>query len=306
MLGAELVGLLRSADVTFGNFEGTLHTLDSGAKACSNPAVCYVFRSPPWHAAYLRAAGFSLISNANNHARDFGELGRAATFGHLTAAGLTVSGGDSEATRFGTQTLADGTRVVLVAFGHNPGLMRVQDLPRVTVLVRAAAARADIVVVSCHIGAEGAARERLAPGVETFLGEDRGDPIAFARRTVDAGADVVFCHGPHVPRAIEVYKDRFIAYSLGNFWTFGRFNLRGMNGLAPIADLVVARDGTLRRARIVSAVQPPPGGPRLDQSGSAAELMGRQSLRDIPAAGIRVHADGEVTWSGAKSATSAR
>lgn len=305
VLGAELVGLLRSADVTFGNFEGTLHTLDSGAKACSNPAVCYVFRSPPWHAAYLRAAGFTLLSNANNHARDFGEPGRAATFKHLTAAGLAVSGGDSEATRFGTQTLADGTRVVLVAFGHNPGLMRVQDLPRVTELVRAAAARADIVVVSCHIGAEGAARERLAPGVETFLGEDRGDPIAFARRAVDAGADVVFCHGPHVPRAIEVYKGRFIAYSLGNFWTFGRFNLRGMNGLVPIADLAVARDGTLRRARIVSAVQPPPGGPQLDPSGAAAELMGRQSLRDIPAAGVRIDADGEVRWPGAGSATSA-
>ena len=305
VLGAELVGLLRSGDVTFGNFEGTLHDLEAGAKACSNPAVCYVFRSPPWHAAYLRAAGFTLVSNANNHARDFGEPGRAATFKHLTAAGLAVSGGDSEATRFGTQTLADGTRVVLVAFGHNPGLMRVQDLPRVTELVRAAAARADIVVVSCHIGAEGAARERLTPGVETFLGEDRGDPIAFARRAVDAGADVVFCHGPHVPRAIEVYKGRFVAYSLGNFWTFGRFNLRGMNGLVPIADLMVARDGSLRRARIVSAVQPPPGGPKPDPDGAAAALMGRQSARDIPEAGIRIEADGEIRWAGPTAPTSA-
>jgi hypothetical protein len=110
----------------------------------------------------------------------------------------------------------------------------------------------------------------------------------------------VLCHGPHVPRAIEVYKERFIAYSLGNFWTFGRFNLRGMNGLAPVVDLAVARDGALRRARIVSALQAAPGGPRLDPSGAAAELMGRQSARDIPEAGIEIGADGEVRWPAAR------
>jgi hypothetical protein len=302
VLGADLLALLRSGDVTFGNFEGTLHGSDEGAKACRNPAVCYTFRSPPWHAAYLRDAGFTLISNANNHARDFGEGGRAETFRNLTAAGFAVSGGDADGTRYGLQKLADGTRVVLVAFGHNPGLMRVQDLPRVTELVRAAAARADIVVVSCHIGAEGSAQERLTRAPETFLGEDRGDPMAFARRAVDAGADVVLCHGPHVPRAVEVYKGRFIAYSLGNFWTFGRFNLRGMNGLAPVVDLAVARDGALRRARIVSALQTAPGGPRLDPTGAAAELMGRQSARDIPEAGIEIGADGEVRWPAASAA----
>ena len=300
VLGADLLALLRSGDVTFGNFEGTLHGSDEGAKACRNPAVCYTFRSPPWHAAYLRDAGFTMLSNANNHARDFGEGGRAATYRNLVAAGFAVSGGDADATRYGLQKLADGTRVALVAFGHNPGLMRVQDLPRVTELVRAAAARADIVVVSCHIGAEGSAHERLTRAPETFLGEDRGDPMAFARRAVDAGADVVLCHGPHVPRAIEVYKERFIAYSLGNFWTFGRFNLRGMNGLAPVVDLAVARDGALRRARIVSALQAAPGGPRLDPTGAAAELMGRQSARDLPEAGIEIGADGEVRWPAAR------
>ena len=295
-IGVDLLELLRSGDVTFGNFEGTLHASDEGAKTCSNPAVCYTFRSPLWHAEYLRAAGFTMLSNANNHARDFGEKGRAATYRHLTEAGFAVSSGDSDLTRFGLQRLKDGTRVVLVAFGHNPGLMRVQQLPRGTELVRAAGARADIVVVSCHIGAEGSSFERLTRAPEKFLEEDRGDPMAFARRAVDAGADVVLCHGPHVPRAIEVYKGRFIAYSLGNFWTFGRFNLQGINGLVPVVDLVVARDGTLRRARIVSAAQTAPGGPRLDFSGAARELINRQSVRDIPEAGITIGVDGEVRW----------
>lgn len=296
VIGAEMLALFQSADVTFGNFEGTIHSGSAGAKQCSNPSLCYVFRSPPWHAAYLKSAGFTLVSNANNHARDFGEVGRSETYRHLTEAGMAVSGGDSAATRFGYQTLADGTRVALVAFGHNPGLMQVTNLPRVAQLVQEAQANADMVIVSCHIGAEGAKHERLTRGPETFVGENRGNPLAFGRAAVDAGADMVFCHGPHVPRAVEVYKGRFIAYSLGNFWTFGRFNLNGINGYVPIADLRVARDGALLSGRIVSAKQVKPGGPFMDPSNAAAQLMGTQSRRDIPESGTDVAPDGTITW----------
>lgn len=296
VIGAEMLTLFQSADVTFGNFEGTIHTSSAGAKACGNPSVCYTFRSPPWHAAFLKSAGFTLVSNANNHARDFGENGRAETYRHLTNAGLAVSGGDSAATRFGYQTLADGTRVALVAFGHNPGLMQVTNLPRVAQLVQEAHQNADMVIVSCHIGAEGSKHERLTRANETFVGENRGNPFAFGRAAVDAGADIVFCHGPHVPRAIEVYKGRFIAYSLGNFWTFGRFNLSGISGYAPIADLQVARDGSLQSGRIVSARQVKPGGPFMDPSNSVAQFMGNQSRRDIPESGTDIAPDGTITW----------
>ncbi|KKK93514.1 hypothetical protein LCGC14_2692140, partial [marine sediment metagenome] len=61
---------------------------------------------------------------------------------------------------------------------------------------------------------------------EIYLGYDRGNIYEFAHMVVDAGADVVFGHGPHVTRAAEIYKDRFIIYSLGNFCTYRRFNLR--------------------------------------------------------------------------------
>lgn len=296
VIGAEMLGIFQSADVTFGNFEGTMHTSSAGAKACGNPTLCYTFRSPPWHAGYLRSAGFTLMSNANNHARDFGENGRAETYRHLTGAGIAVSGGDSPSTRFGYQTLADGTRVGLVAFGHNPGLMQVNDLTRMARLVQEAHQSADMVIVSCHIGAEGAKYERLTRAPEEFVGENRGNPFAFGRAAVDAGADIVFCHGPHVTRAVEVYKGRFIAYSLGNFWTFGRFNLNGLNSFAPIADLQVARDGALLSGRIVSAKQVRPGGPFLDPTNAAAQFMGTQSRRDIPESGTDIAADGTIIW----------
>lgn len=296
VIGTEIKSLFAQADVTFGNFEGTIHSSSAGAKNCSNPAVCYVFRSPEFHAEYLRRAGFSLISNANNHARDFGEPGREMTFTNLRAAGLAVAGADQPGKRIAVQTLDDGTRVALVAFGHNPGLSSVSDLGGVRSLVSQASDQAEIVVVSCHIGAEGAKHDRVTRATETFLNENRGNPFAFARTAVDAGADAVFCHGPHIPRAIEVYKGRFIAYSLGNFWTYGRFNLNGHNGLAPIADIEVGKDGALQAARIVSARQDRPGGPYLDTTGAAARRIAELSQRDFPESGISIAADGTVSW----------
>ncbi len=296
VIGQEMVSLFKSADVTFGNFEGTMHTSTEGAKACGDPKVCYIFRSPPHHAAYIRRAGFNMLSNANNHSRDFGEAARAVTFKNLTAAGFAVSGADTPDTRFGIHTMKDGTKAVLVAFGHNPGLMKVQELARVRTLVQEAGTKGDIVIVSCHIGAEGRTQSRVTRATEMFLGEDRGNPFAFARTAVDAGADIVFCHGPHIARAVEVYKGRFIAYSLGNFWTYGSFNLRDENGHAPIADLRIAKDGALMSARIVSARQDKPGAPYLDSNNAAAKQIAMLTARDFPETGVSVSPTGEINW----------
>jgi hypothetical protein len=296
LLGREMAGLFRGGDVVFGNVEGTIHTRSDNAKACGNPAVCFTFRSPPFHAQYLRRAGFTLVSNANNHSRDFGEPGRAETYRNLTGAGLGVSGADTPGTRIGVQTLADGTRFALVAFGHNPGLMQVTDLARLAAMVREAGRQADVVIVSCHIGAEGEGRSAITRANELFLGENRGNPYAFAHAAVDAGADIVFCHGPHIPRAIEVYRGRFIAYSLGNFWTYGRFSLRGSSTLAPIAALEVARDGRLLSARIVSARQDRPGGPVYDPAGGAARRIATLTAQDFPDSGLTIAEDGTVRW----------
>lgn len=296
LLGPEISERFRSADVLFGNFEGTIHTNSDNAKTCGNPALCYVFRSPPWHAAYLRRAGFTLMSNANNHSRDFGEANRAITYRNLTAAGIAVSGADTPGTRIGVQTLPDGTRFALVAFGHNPGLMQVNDYTKLSEMVRQASSQADVVIVSCHIGGEGARNDRVTRATELFVGENRGDPYRFAHTAVDSGADIVFCHGPHVPRAIEVYRGRFIAYSLGNFWTYGRFNLRDTAGLAPIASLEVDRTGNLVSAQILSARQERPGGPIWDPTGGAARQIAALTARDVPEAGITIAADGTVSW----------
>lgn len=294
--GREIADILTRGDVVFGNFEGTVHTLDRGAKVCTNPKVCFVFRSPPWYAEYLGRAGFNMMSNANNHARDFGLAGQLGTVTHLRAAGIAVSAADSDGLRIGYRTLPNGLRVALAAFGYGPGLLRAQNNDTLRRALAEARQTADVIIVSCHLGAEGAAYEHLTGGPETFLGEDRGDPAAFAHAAIDAGASLVLCHGPHVPRAVEVYRGRLIAYSLGNFWTYGAFNLSGPAGLAPIIDVTLDHQGRLKAARIHAARQTRPGGPQYDPEGGAIQRIAQLTAQDVAGSGTAVAADGEITW----------
>ena len=95
------------------------------------------------------------------------------------------------------------------------------------------AATHDIVIVSFHGGAEGNGAEMLPFAREIFAGEDRGNVVEFAHAMVDAGADLVLGHGPHVVRPMELYRDRLIAYSLGNFATYYGISVEGIRGIAP-------------------------------------------------------------------------
>jgi poly-gamma-glutamate capsule biosynthesis protein CapA/YwtB (metallophosphatase superfamily) len=298
MVGAPLAKLLKEADVTFGNFEGTLHTLNSGAKHCRNPTQCYVFRSPPFHAEVLRRVGFNLMATANNHAGDFGDPGRIETYRNLTRAGIVVAGPDKDGMRTAVLRLNDGTRVGLAAFGHNPGIPSLTDLARAQSIVRALKGQSDIVIVSFHGGAEGGAVLHVPKKTEIFLNENRGDVWRFAHAVVDAGAHIVFGHGPHVPRAVEVYKGAFIAYSLGNFWTYGRFNLRGTAGIAPVAEVNIDKLGKIESVRLHSVRQDHPGGPRMDPENGAAKLVAELTGQDFPEARVQFLPDGRISAPG--------
>jgi len=299
VLGMNLVDLLRSGDVVFGNMEGVLWDEDvPPSKSCRDPKLCYVFRGPERYAGLLAEAGFTVMALANNHSGDWGAEGREATMAALTRSDIRFAGLEAAAARTATINLESGIRVGVAAFSPNRGTVNLNNLDSALRLVRSLADDHDVVLVSFHGGAEGSDYTSLPKEAETFHGENRGDVYAFAHAVVDAGADVVIGHGPHVPRAIEVYEDRFIAYSLGNFWTYGRFNLRGPNGLAPIVDLVLAPDGTLRSARIHSARQEGRGGPTLDPAGGALALISELTASDLPDARITFEPDGTVRWPG--------
>lgn len=297
LIGPRLLDLLQSADITFGNMEGSLFDgpEDAEHKPCKNPKSCYVFRSPEYHGEFLREMGFDVMSLANNHSGDFREAGRNATMAALARNGIAYAGLDIPGERTATLILDGGTRVGVLAVSPNWGTVSINDADRAVGIVRDLAARHDIVLVSFHGGAEGREFTRVPREMEIFYGEERGDVYAFSHAMIDAGADVVLGHGPHVPRAVEVYRGRFIAYSLGNFWTYGRFNLTGLAGIAPVVDLELARDGRLLKARIHSARQHGGGVPRIDDTGAAARAIAQLTAVDFPESGLRIASGGEIT-----------
>ena len=290
----EVYDTLASADITMGNLEGVL--LDSGgvAKNCRNPNVCYVFRSPTRYVQNLVRAGFDIMSLANNHAGDFADGGRKSSMNTLDSAGINYAGLVSKPFVIFEK---EGVTYGFAAFAPNSGCASINDIPAARKTIAFLDSLVDIVIVSFHGGAEGSKYEHVPRKHELFVGEDRGDVYAFAHAMIDAGADIIFGHGPHVTRAVEVYKKRFIAYSLGKFCTYGGFNLSGVNGLAPIIKVHTSPDGEFFKANIVPIYQTPLSPVRIDPSKKVIRRIKELTAEDFPDSIIAISDDGWITYS---------
>lgn len=293
---AAVKDLLNDADLTIGNLEGALADGLPPTKVCKDPKSCYLFRTPTRFAETLKAAGFDIMSLANNHSRDFGEEGRDSSKKALREAWIGQSGRDTSEARPEGDILKfgkAGRSIGFIAFAPNPGNHSLLDIPGAVAKVRELAADRDLVIVSFHGGGEGADRTRVVKGMEEFRGEQRGDLIAFSHAVIDAGADLVIGHGPHVPRALELYKGRLIAYSLGNFATWYGISISGAAGLAPILAVTLDEEGKLVEGHIHSNVQDRQQGVQPDPERRAYKLMRKLSMQDFPANGLKFEADGD-------------
>jgi poly-gamma-glutamate capsule biosynthesis protein CapA/YwtB (metallophosphatase superfamily) len=270
-VGDELKG-----DVVLGNLEGTL--TDRGSSKCSpNSTSCFSFRAPPSYAPLLRAAGFTVVNLANNHAFDFGEVGEADTVAAVRKAKLLTTGRPGEI----AYTKVRGTRIAIVGFAPYPWAQSLVDLPAAQALVRKADRWADVVVVTMHAGAEGADHRHVRPGTEWFLGENRGNSLAFAHAVVRAGADLVVGSGPHVLRGMEWYRGRLIAYSLGNLVGYHTLNTSGVSGVGAILHVRLGRSGSWVDGDLAPLTLAPAGIPRADPTGSASaevQVLSRQDF----------------------------
>ncbi|MEO1050778.1 MAG: CapA family protein [Bacteroidota bacterium] len=294
----EVDSILRSADVTFGNLEGVI--LDEGGKPkyCKNPSICYLFRTPTIFGNNLTDAGFDVMSLANNHAGDFGNPGRRSTTALLDSLGIHYAGLLSQESITWKQ---DSVTYGFAAFAPNTGTVSINDLTKAKSIVSKLDSICDIVIVSFHGGAEGSKYEHVTRRREIFYGENRGNVYTFAHQMVDAGADIIFGHGPHVTRAIEVYKDRFISYSLGNFCTYARFNLSGPNGIAPIIAVRTTPKGVFLGGQIISTYQVKPGGPRIDPDKRVVEKIRQLTEKDFPETQIKIDETGNIEYIKIKS-----
>ncbi|MDZ7645187.1 MAG: CapA family protein [Woeseiaceae bacterium] len=287
---AAVTPVIAAADIAVGNLEGVLVDGGEPAKACNDPAACYLFRSPPRYAAHFAAAGFDVLSLANNHARDFGEAGRTASMQALATAGIAHTGRRGD---FATLTRHGLTIAVLgYAVTRNSNLLH--DYDRAAATIRRFADTHDIVIVTFHGGAEGGDVTRLPFAEEYYFGEPRGDVVRFGRLAVDAGADLVIGHGPHVVRAMELYRDRLIAYSLGNFATYYGISVDGLKGVAPILEAVLDAEGRFLAGRIHSTHQQRPAGPSFDPSKQALSVLRELSHADFDEPGLVFGPDGTL------------
>lgn len=289
LLGS-LSDTLRSSDITFGNLEGSF--LDGGEpfKKCRDTNICYLFRMPERYAPVLKQCGFDFISLANNHFGDFGWPAAITTMRLLDSLEIRYAG--IPEARYSIFE-RDSVKFGFCAFSPTAGAPDINDLAQAEELVRFLSSQCDIVIVSFHGGAEGANFQRVPRAVELFYGETRGNVYEFAHRMIDSGADIIFGHGPHVTRAVELYKGRFISYSLGNFCTYGRFNIGGPNGIAPIMKVMVDIEGKFLSGRIIPVYQGKDG-VRYDPSGRVVLKILELTTLDFPETDLIITSEGDI------------
>lgn len=269
----------KSADIAFGNLEGTLYDGDVTADGKAAGTNRFLFRTPTSYAHWLAEAGINVVSLANNHALDFGRDGLASTKQILEQVGIQHSSKKpGEVAVLDVQSL----RVALIAVDFYPGARSLSTPAGTLKEIRALRQKYDIVIVSAHAGGEGVAFEHVRDGSELYLGENRGNPVSFAHQAIDVGASLILMHGPHVVRAMELYLDHLIVYSLGNFVTERGIDVTASQGLAPLLRVELDEEGRFLDGDITSFKQVRGVGTVYDASKAAMQKIQQLSELDFP------------------------
>jgi hypothetical protein len=284
-----VIKYFQGADIVFGNLEGTL--LDSGMPATNKKTLenAYLFRMPTQYGRVLKDAGFNLLSLANNHITDFDKKGYESTIKTLGDNGIHYAGLQTcPATVFER----NGIKYGFCAFAPNAQTVQMLDLANARMIISNLRRQCDILIVSFHGGAEGALYEHVPFKMESYLNAKRGDVYVFAHNAIDAGADIVLGNGPHVSRALEQYRGRLIAYSLGNFCTYKSVSVMGVCGMAPLLKTYVNRKGEFLYGSIVAFRQTHEKGLVLDTLNGATKRIKMLTETDFPATGPDIDDDG--------------
>ncbi|EHQ26799.1 CapA family protein [Mucilaginibacter paludis] len=280
---------LREADIAFGNLEGTL--LDSGVPEGKKKFKPYLFRMPVTYGKVFKDAGFDLLSIANNHIDDFGALGRKSTGIVLDSCGIQYAGLQVKPVTIFT---VKGVKFGFCAFAPNSYVVSLHDYKNACRIIGNLKQQVDIVIVSFHGGGEGVGFEHVLCQKESFMGENRGDVHEFAHNAIDAGADVVFGNGPHVSRAMELYNNHLIAYSLGNFCTYKSVSVSGVCGMAPLLQVRLDKKGKFLNGKIIAFKQDHWKGLQRDTLNRVVSRIKYLTETDFPQSGLTINDDGVI------------
>jgi poly-gamma-glutamate synthesis protein (capsule biosynthesis protein) len=209
----------------------------------------YTFRGPADSAGALRDGNIKIVSLANNHSKDYGAAAFLETLVHLRQNGVAWCGAGQNSTEAYTPAVleAHGKKVAFVAFtgvvpdgwtatATSPGCATTWDTKRMVAAIKSARATADYVVASFHWGIE-------------LATSPNSEQRSLAHLAVDNGADMVLGHHPHVVQGFELYRNRLIAYSLGNFV----FSPPRAESARSVMVMALLGPGGLVQARIVPA-----------------------------------------------------
>ncbi|MFC7482081.1 CapA family protein [Luedemannella flava] len=295
-----------AADLVMGNLETPL-SADTGHTKCGwetpspkpgNPSPspvpasgCHQFSLPTSYAGHLKDAGFGVMNLANNHTFDMGQTGLTNTRRALDGVGIDYTGAPGQI----AYRTVKGVKVAVIGFSIYGWTQSLNNMTGSANLVRKAAEKADIVVVQMQGGAEGADKSHVKKGHEIFLGEDRGDLIGFTHKMIDAGADVVFGHGPHIMRGMEFYKGRLIAYSLGNFCGYKVLRGTGYLGVGGILKVSLHPDGTWAGGTLVPTEMVSGGYPAVDKDKRALAFVRGLSADDFGDSAAQIDKIGKIT-----------
>lgn len=281
---------LQGSDILFGNFESTLTNYPRTGKDTSRPMV-HAFRTPPSYANLLKETGFDVLSVANNHSFDFTAVGFQDTLKNIEKAGMTPVG---EKNKIAYKTVKN-VRMAFIGFSHLDGHNSVNNLAAAKKLVVEAKKNADIVVISVHAGAEGTGAMHVKNKQEIFYGENRGNKVLFARTLIDSGADLVLGHGPHVPRAMELYKGKLIAYSLGNFVGYRTLSTWGVLGQSLILEVKLNQKGDFVEGKVIPVQLDRRGIPSIDRNFRSAQLIRNLMKSDFPNTDLKLDPKGQIS-----------
>ncbi len=281
--------LLTGADFLFGNFESTLTNYPFSTKGVGGGLVV-PFRTPPSYTQILKEAGFDIMSVANNHSFDFSTQGFKDTIQNLEKAGIKALG------KKGQILIAHykGLSIAWIGFSFLDYHNSINNLVEAKNLVQKARKKADIVVISFHGGAEGTGALRVRNQNEIFANENRGNLVKFAHTMIDNGADLILGHSPHVPRALELYKDKLIAYSLGNFMGYRTLITQAELGYSLVLEAELNNRGDFVSGKIIPVYLNRQGIPYPDRQGRSIKLIRQLTQLDFPKTPLNIQNDGRI------------
>jgi len=288
-LFASVKPLLQNADIVFGNFESTLTSYPNSRKRMGSGRV-FAFRTPPDYKHLLKDAGFNVLSVANNHSFDFFKQGFEDTIVNIQSLGMQAVGKKGEI----VYRKVKGVNIAFIAFSNYSYHNSMLDLDSAKKLVQEADEKADIIVISVHAGAEGSGALRVKNKTEYFFGENRGNKVLFAHELIDEGADLILGHGPHVPRAMEIYQGKLIAYSLGNFMGYRTLSSKGKLGYSLVLELDVNPRGDFVSGKILPVHLNSKGIPYPDKRGRSIKLIKELTQKDFPKTMLEIDGEGKL------------